>query len=652
MITLTLPDGSTRDVEAPVTGSEFAASISNSLAKNALALKVDGVVVDLATEIDRNCALAVITADDDEGVELLRHDCAHVMAQAVQELFPGTQVTIGPVIEDGFFYDFARETPFGLDDLETIEKRMREIVERNEPIVREVWDRAEAIAHFREIGEIYKAEIIEDIPGEEAITVYRQGDWKDLCRGPHLPSTGKLGKAFKLTKLAGAYWRGDSKNEMLQRIYGTCWANEKQLKAHLTMIEEAEKRDHRKIGREMDLFHLQEEAQGSVFWHKKGYIIWQALEQYIRRKLEANGYDEVKTPQLLDKRFWEQSGHWDKFRENMFVVPDEVPATDDDADVISGDGDLMALKPMNCPAHVQIFKQGIKSYRDLPIRMAEFGCCHRNEAHGALHGLMRVRQMTQDDAHIFCREDQIIQEAVAFCGLVTQVYEDLGFNDVSVKLALRPDTRAGDDAVWDRAENGLREALTAVGLAWDELPGEGAFYGPKIEYHLRDAIGRTWQCGTLQLDFVLPERLGASYIGEDGEKHMPVMLHRAVLGTLERFIGIMIESYAGKMPLWLAPQQVMVCPITTDADDYAHQVVAALKEQGLRADADTRNEKINYKVREHSVAKVPIILAVGGREAEAQTVSLRRLGSKDQEVVALDDVVSALADEALPPDLR
>ena len=652
MITLTLPDGSTRDVEAPVTGSEFAASISGSLAKNALALKVDGVVVDLATEIDRDCALAVITADDDEGVELLRHDCAHVMAQAVQELFPGTQVTIGPVIEDGFFYDFARETPFGLDDLETIEKRMREIVERNEPIVREVWDRAEAIAHFREIGEIYKAEIIEDIPGEEAITVYRQGYWKDLCRGPHLPSTGKLGKAFKLTKLAGAYWRGDSKNEMLQRIYGTCWANEKQLKAHLTMIEEAEKRDHRKIGREMDLFHLQEEAQGSVFWHKKGYIIWQALEQYIRRKLEANGYDEVKTPQLLDKRFWEQSGHWDKFRENMFVVPDEVPATDDDADVISGDGDLMALKPMNCPAHVQIFKQGIKSYRDLPIRMAEFGCCHRNEAHGALHGLMRVRQMTQDDAHIFCREDQIIQEAVAFCGLVTQVYEDLGFNDVSVKLALRPDTRAGDDAVWDRAENGLREALTAVGLAWDELPGEGAFYGPKIEYHLRDAIGRTWQCGTLQLDFVLPERLGASYIGEDGEKHMPVMLHRAVLGTLERFIGIMIESYAGKMPLWLAPQQVMVCPITTDADDYAHQVVAALKEQGLRADADTRNEKINYKVREHSVAKVPIILAVGGREAEAQTVSLRRLGSKDQEVVALDDVVAALADEALPPDLR
>ncbi|MEC7234169.1 MAG: threonine--tRNA ligase, partial [Pseudomonadota bacterium] len=478
MITLTLPDGSTRDVEAPVTGVEFAASISKSLAKKALALKIDGTVVDLATEIDRNCELAVITADDDEGVELMRHDCAHVMAQAVQELFPGTQVTIGPVIEDGFFYDFARETPFSLDDLETIEKRMHDIVGRNEPIIREVWDRAEAIAHFREIGEIYKAEIIADIPGEEAITVYRQGDWKDLCRGPHLPSTGKLGKAFKLTKLAGAYWRGDSNNEMLQRIYGTCWANEKQLKAYLTMVEEAEKRDHRKIGREMDLFHLQEEAQGSVFWHKKGYIIWQALEQYIRRRLEANGYDEVKTPQLLDRRFWEQSGHWDKFRENMFVVPDEVPATDDDAEVISGDADLMALKPMNCPAHVQIFKQGIRSYRDLPIRMAEFGCCHRNEAHGALHGLMRVRQMTQDDAHIFCREDQIIDEAVGFCGLVTQVYEDLGFNDVSVKLALRPDMRAGDDAVWDRAENGLRDALTAVGLEWEELPGEGAFYGP------------------------------------------------------------------------------------------------------------------------------------------------------------------------------
>jgi threonyl-tRNA synthetase len=582
----------------------------------------------------------------------MRHDCAHVMAEAVQELFPDTQVTIGPVIENGFFYDFARETPFSLDDLEIIEKRMHEIVARNEPITREVWARDEAIAHFSEIGEAYKAEIIASIPQGEDVSIYRQGAWKDLCRGPHLPSTGKLGKAFKLTKLAGAYWRGDSKNEMLQRIYGTCWGHERDLKNYLHMVEEAEKRDHRKIGREMDLFHLQEEAQGSVFWHPKGYVIWQALEQYMRRRLSAHDYEEVKTPQVLDSRFWEQSGHWDKFRENMFVVPDEVPTAEDGQQIISPDAHLMALKPMNCPAHVQIFKQGIKSYRDLPIRMAEFGCCHRNEPHGALHGLMRVRQMTQDDAHIFCREDQIIAEAVDFCGLVRQVYDDLGFTDVSVKLALRPDNRAGSDDVWDRAENGLREALSAAGLAWDELPGEGAFYGPKIEYHLRDSIGRTWQCATLQLDFVLPERLDATYIGEDGEKHRPVMLHRAVLGTLERFIGIMIESYAGKLPLWLSPEQVIVCPITTEADDYAHQVAAALSAQGVRVRADTRNEKINYKVREHSVAKVPVILAVGMREAEARTVSMRRLGSNDQTVQALDEVVAAIKAEATPPDLR
>jgi threonyl-tRNA synthetase len=452
--------------------------------------------------------------------------------------------------------------------------------------------------------------------------------------------------------LAGAYWRGDSNNEMLQRIYGTCWGHEKDLKAYLHMVEEAEKRDHRKIGREMDLFHFQEEAQGSVFWHAKGYTIWQQLEQYIRRRLDANDYQEVKTPQLLDKRFWEQSGHWDKFRENMFVVPDEVPSTDDKTAVISGDADLMAIKPMNCPAHVQIFKQGIKSYRDLPIRMAEFGCCHRNEPHGALHGLMRVRQMTQDDAHIFCREDQVISEAVDFCGLVTQVYDDLGFTDVSVKIALRPDVRAGEDEAWDRAEQGLRDALTEAGLAWEELPGEGAFYGPKIEYHLTDAIGRTWQCATLQLDFVLPERLDAAYIGEDGEKHRPVMLHRAVLGSIERFLGILIESYAGKLPLWLAPEQVVVCPITTDADTYAHEVVAQLNAQGLRARADTRNEKINYKVREHSVAKVPVILAVGMREAEGKTVSMRRLGSKDQTVMGLQEAADALSLEATAPDLR
>jgi len=652
MITLTLPDGAPREFDAPLDGLAFATSISKSLAKKALALKLNGEVVDLATRIDADAEISVITAADADGVDLLRHDCAHVLAEAVQELFPETQVTIGPVIKDGFYYDFARETPFSLDDLEAIEQRMRDIVDRNEEIIREVWNRDEAVAHFTEIGEVYKAEIIASIPGDQPITIYRQGAWKDLCRGPHLPSTGKLGKAFKLTKLAGAYWRGDSNNEMLQRIYGTCWGHEKDLKAYLHMVEEAEKRDHRKIGREMDLFHFQEEAQGSVFWHAKGYTIWQQLEQYIRRRLNANDYEEVKTPQLLDKRFWEQSGHWDKFRENMFVVPDEVPSTGEETAVISGDADLMAIKPMNCPAHVQIFKQGIKSYRDLPIRMAEFGCCHRNEPHGALHGLMRVRQMTQDDAHIFCREDQIISEAVDFCGLVTQVYDDLGFADVSVKIALRPEVRAGEDEAWDRAEQGLRDALTEAGLEWEELPGEGAFYGPKIEYHLHDAIGRTWQCATLQLDFVLPERLDAAYIGEDGEKHRPVMLHRAVLGSIERFLGILIESYAGKLPLWLAPEQVVVCPITTDADGYAQEVVAQLTAQGLRARADTRNEKINYKVREHSVAKVPVILAVGMREAEGKTVSMRRLGSKDQTVLGLQEAAEALTLEATPPDLR
>ena len=652
MITLTLPDGATRQFDEPLTGITFAESISKSLAKKALAIKINGEAVDLATVIDSDCEIAVLTASDEEGVDLMRHDCAHVLAEAVQELFPDTQVTIGPVIENGFYYDFARETPFSLDDLEKIEARMRDIVDRDEEIIREVWNRDEAIAHFRDIGEIYKADIIASIPAGEDVSVYRQGDWKDLCRGPHLPSTGKLGKAFKLTKLAGAYWRGDSNNEMLQRIYGTCWGNEKDLKSYLHMVEEAEKRDHRKLGRDMDLFHLQEEAQGSVFWHAKGYTIWQSLEQYIRRRLTENDYQEVKTPQILDKKFWEQSGHWEKFRENMFVVPDEVPSLEDEEAVLSGEGELMALKPMNCPAHVQIFKQGIKSYRDLPLRMAEFGCCHRNEPHGALHGLMRVRQMTQDDAHIFCREDQIISEAVDFCNLVKQVYTDLGFEDVSVKLALRPELRAGGVDVWDRAEDGLRAALKAANLDWEELPGEGAFYGPKIEYHLRDAIGRTWQCGTLQLDFVLPERLDASYVGEDGNKHRPVMLHRAVLGTLERFIGIMLESYAGKLPLWLAPDQIIVCPITTEADSYGVTVMEALKEAGLRAGIDLRNEKINYKVREHSVSKIPVILAVGGREAEGRTVSMRRLGSKESQILSLDEAVKMLAAEATPPDLR
>ena len=651
MITLTLPDGATRQFDAPLDGRAFAASISKSLSKKALALKLNGEVVDLSTEISADADVAVLTANDPEGVEVMRHDCAHIMAEAVQELFPGTQVTIGPVIEDGFFYDFARETPFSLDDLETIEAKMHEIVARDEEIIREVWPRDEAIAHFKEIGEDYKAEIIQSIPAGEDVSVYRQGSWKDLCRGPHLPSTGKLGKAFKLTKLAGAYWRGDSNNEMLQRIYGTCWGHEKDLKNYLHMVEEAEKRDHRRLGREMDLFHLQEEAQGSVFWHPKGYVIWQALEQYIRRRLSGHDYVEVKTPQVLDSKFWEQSGHWDKFRENMFVVPDEVPNADDDQQVISSDAHMMALKPMNCPAHVQIFNQGIKSYRDLPIRIAEFGCCHRNEPHGALHGLMRVRQMTQDDAHIFCRHDQVTSEVVDFCRLVSEVYEDLGFRDFTVKLALRPENRAGSDAVWDEAENGLRDALGQAGLSYEELPGEAAFYGPKIEYHLRDSIGRTWQCATIQLDMVLPERLDASYIGEDGDKHRPVMLHRAVLGTLERFIGIMIESYAGKLPLWLSPEQVVVCPITSEADAYAHEVVEALSASGMRARADVRNEKINYKVREHSVAKVPVILAVGMREAEAKTVSMRRLGSKDQTVMALTAAIDDLRAEATPPDL-
>ena len=652
MITLTLPDGAKREFEAPLDGLALAKSISTSLAKKALALKLNGELVDLSTVLDKDSEVAVITAADEEGVEIIRHDAAHIMAEAVQELFPGTQVTIGPVIENGFYYDFARDEPFSLNDLEKIEAKMHEIVKRDEPIVREVWERKEAVKHFMEIGEKYKAEIIESIPGDEPITIYRQGQWKDLCRGPHLPSTGKLGKAFKLTKLAGAYWRGDSNNEMLQRIYGTAWAHEKDLKDYLYMVEEAEKRDHRRLGREMDLFHLQEEAQGSVFWHPKGYIIWQVLEQYIRRQLEGNGYREVKTPQLLDRRFWEESGHWDKFRENMFIVPDEIPSIEEGRPVLSGKADLMSLKPMNCPAHVQIFKQGIKSYRDLPIRMAEFGCCHRNEPHGALHGLMRVRQMTQDDAHIFCREDQVIEEAIGFCALVKRVYADLGFEDVSVALALRPDVRTGDDVIWDRAENGLREALKGAGLEWTELPGEGAFYGPKMEYHLHDAIGRTWQCGTLQLDFVMPERLDASYVGEDGNKHRPVMLHRAVLGTLERFIGILLESYAGKLPLWLAPQQVIICPITTQANDYANKVVAALREKSLRVEADLRNEKINYKIREHSLAKVPVILAVGAREAEAQTVSMRRLGSQESEVLPLVEVAQSLSDEATPPDLR
>jgi len=649
-VNLRLPDGSVRTFDGPVTGTTLAGDIGPGLLKAALAIVVDGDIWDLSRPIEADADVSIVTKKDQDGLELMRHDAAHIMAEAVQELFPGTQVTIGPVIEDGFFYDFARDKPFTEDDLEVIEKRMHEIVARNEEIVREVWDRDDAVTHFKSIGEDYKAEIISDLPAGETITIYRQGEWMDLCRGPHLPSTGKLGDAFKLMKVAGAYWRGDSKNEMLTRIYGTCWRDKKELKAYLHRLEEAAKRDHRKLGREMDLFHLQEEAQGSVFWHPQGYQVWLQLEAYIRNRLKGAGYREIKTPQLLDSKFWEQSGHWSKFRENMFVVPDEVPSVDDDAPIVSSDAKLMALKPMNCPAHVQVFKQGIKSYRDLPIRFAEFGCCHRNEAHGALHGLMRVRQMTQDDAHIFCREDQVTEESVAFCALLSSVYRDLGFPEFQVKLATRPELRAGTDEVWDKAEAALEAALKNADIDFEYAPGEGAFYGPKLEFHLSDAIGRTWQCGTLQTDFVLPERLDAHYIGEDGAKHRPVMLHRAILGTLERFIGIMIEHFAGRLPLWLAPTQAVVATITTSAAEYAEDVLAKLEAAGLRATADVRNEKINYKVREHSHAKVPAILVVGQKEAETGQVSIRRLGSKDQTVMDLDEAIKALKLEGTMPD--
>ena len=652
MVAITLPDGSVRQFEGPVTGTEIAENISKSLAKKALAVKVDGEVRDLFGEIERDASVEIVTRDHEDALDIIRHDTAHLMAQAVQELFPGTQVTIGPNITDGFFYDFARDEPFSSDDLEKIEKRMNEIVDQARPTRREVWDRDEAIAHFKEMGEAYKAEIIADLPEDEDVRVYFHGDWHDLCRGPHLPSTKHIGKAFKLMKVAGAYWRGDHRNPMLQRIYGTAWASEKDLKAYLHRLEEAEKRDHRKLGREMDLFHFQAEAQGSVFWHAKGYLVWRELEAYIRRQLDEDGYVEVKTPQILDSKFWEQSGHWAKFRENMFVVPDEIPSTEDDHQVLSGSAELMALKPMNCPAHVQIFKQGVKSYRDLPIRMAEFGCCHRNEAHGALHGLLRVRQMTQDDAHIFCREDQIVDETRRFLNLFARVYEDMGMTDIAYKLATRPEQRAGDDATWDRAEKALADALTAAGLEFEYAEGEGAFYGPKLEFHLTDAIGRTWQAGTYQLDYVLPERLDASYVDETGARQRPVMLHRAVFGTFERFIGLLIEHYAGKLPFWLAPVQVVVATITSDANGYAEETVAMLRKAGLRAELDVRNEKINYKVREHSHGKVPVIAVVGAREAEEGKLSLRRLGEKAQEVLARDEARDILAEQALAPDLR
>ena len=636
---ITLPDGSTRSYDLPVTPGDVAADIGPGLAKAALLGIVDGGEWDLSRPIEADVSLALVTAKDDSALALLRHDCAHVMAEAVLEIYPETQVTIGPSIENGFYYDFHRETPFTDADLEAIEARMHEIVDRDEPITREVWTRDQAVTFYRENDEPFKVELVEAIPADETVTFYRQGDFIDLCRGPHLPSTGRLGHAFKLMSVAGAYWRGDSDRPMLQRIYGTAWRTEKELGAYLHMLEEAEKRDHRKLGKQLGFFHMQEEATGSVFWHPKGWAMYREIEAYVRRRLDEGGYGEVKTPQLVDRTLWEASGHWDKFRENMFTAQSEDDRT-------------LALKPMNCPCHVQIFRQGIKSYRDLPLRMAEFGSCHRNEPSGALHGIMRVRAFTQDDAHIFCTEDQITSESVRFCELLQTIYADFGFTDVRVKFSDRPDVRAGEDDVWDRAESALTDACDAAKLETTLNPGEGAFYGPKLEFVLRDAIGRDWQCGTLQVDFVLPDRLDAEYVAEDGSRKRPVMLHRAVLGSMERWIGILIEQYAGRMPPWLAPVQIVVASITDSANDYAEQVARTAEAMGLRVERDFRNEKISYKVREHSVMKVPFILAVGGREAEASTVALRRLGSNDQQVLDMKDALSTLRDESLPPDLR
>ncbi len=636
-IVITLSDGSERRFGAVTTGAEIAASIARSLAKRALAVEVDGVLRDLDWPIHGDARVRIVTAEDPAALALLRHDCAHVMAEAVQDLYPGTQVTIGPPIENGFYYDFARNEPFRPEDLERIEARMAEIVEADQPFRREEVSRDEAHRRFAAMGERYKLELLDAIPEGEPVTLYHQGDWFDLCRGPHGPSTGRIG-AFKLMKIAGAYWRGDARNAQLQRIYGTAFASRKELDAHLHQLAEAERRDHRRLGREMALFHIQEEATGSVFWHPKGWRVWQEVESYMRRRLDAAGYQEVRTPQLVDRVLWERSGHWEKFREHMFTLDAEER--------------VLALKPMNCPCHVQIFNQTLKSYRELPLRMAEFGSCHRNEPSGALHGIMRVRAFTQDDAHIFCTEEQVTAESVAFCELLQRVYADFGFTDISVKFSDRPEVRAGDDAVWDRAEQALRDATAAAGLETSFNPGEGAFYGPKLEFVLRDAIGRDWQCGTLQVDFVLPERLEASYVGADGARHRPVMLHRAILGSMERFLGILIEHYAGRLPLWLAPVQVVVATVTNDADAYAQEVAGALEKAGIRVECDTRSDKISYKVREHSLAKVPLIMAVGGREAAERTVSLRRLGSPEQEALSLDDAIAMCQRESAAPDMR
>jgi len=662
MIRITLPDGSAREVARGTTPADIAAAIGPGLAKAAIAARVDGELRDIMRPIEADAQLALVTSRDEaDALELARHDFAHILAEAVQALYPGTQITFGPSTDDGFYYDVmapATRGPFTMDDLPAIEEHMRAIIRADKPLRREVMARDALIASWQNAGESFKAEWAAELPEGEELSVYWSGDdWMDMCRGPHLASTGKLDPAaFKLTRVAGAYWRGDQNNPQLSRIYGTGWLNKKQLDAHLLRLEEAAKRDHRRLGQDMDLFHLQQEAHGSVFWHPNGYLIWRELEGYMRRAIDGAGYKEVKTPQVMDARQWEQSGHWGKYRANMFVIPDEVPNVDDEGPVISGDADWMALKPMNCPAHVLIFRQGIKSYRDLPLRIYENGCCHRNEPHGALHGLMRVRQFTQDDAHIFCREDQIVEEVQAFCALADRVYKEFGFT-YSIKLALRPEQRFGSDADWDKAENELRDAVVRAGLAtsefgWEELPGEGAFYAPKLEWHLTDAIGRTWQVGTIQSDRVLPERLDASYVGEDGARHRPVMLHRAIFGSYERFIGILIEHYAGRFPVWLAPVQAVVATITSEADGYAHDVTAKLKAAGIRVEADTRNEKINYKVREHSVAKVPHLLVVGMREAEEGKVAIRSLGSDGQHIMTLEEAIDMLKHEATPPDLR
>ncbi|RZO37637.1 MAG: threonine--tRNA ligase [Rhodospirillaceae bacterium] len=635
-VAITLPDGSVRQFDGPITGAELAADIGPGLAKAALAIKIDDELIDLSRSINCDSTVEIITRKSDDALELIRHDAAHVMAEAVQELYPGTQVTIGPAIEHGFYYDFARDEAFTPDDLEKIEAKMHEIVNRDDAFVREEWDREEAAKHFKDIGEKYKAELIEGVPADEPISIYRQGDWKDLCRGPHMPSTGHVGKGFKLQKLAGAYWRGDSDNEMLQRVYGTAWRDEKELKVHLHMLEEAEKRDHRRLGREMDLFHFQEEAIGSVFWHPKGWTLFQSLIDYMRYRQTEAGYVEINTPDIMDRGLWEKSGHWEKFGENMFTTE-------------AKEDRVFALKPMNCPGGVQVYNQGIKSYRDLPLRMAEFGKVHRFEPSGALHGLMRVRAFTQDDAHIFCAEEQITDECRIVCRLILDIYSEFGFDDVRIKFSDRPAKRIGSDEIWDKSEAALKSAVEATGLEYTVNPGEGAFYGPKLEFVLRDAIGRDWQCGTLQVDLNLPERLGAFYVGADGEKHHPVMLHRALFGSLERFTGILIEHYAGKLPLWMAPLQAVVATITSDADDYAYEVLDALKAAGIRAEIDIRNEKINYKVREHSHAKVPAMLVVGQREIEDRKVALRRLGGKDQESLALDKAVARLSEDCRSP---